>query len=346
MWRYRELLPLEDPDNILTLGEGYTPILETPTLGEKLDIPQLAIKDEGLNPTGTFKARGAAAGVARAVELGITEVAMPTAGNAGGAWSAYCAQAGINATIAMPTDAPAMALSECMLYGADVYMVDGLISDAGDIIARGAEEYGWFETSTLKEPYRIEGKKTMGFELVEQHDWEVPDVVIYPTGGGVGIIGIWKALNELEAIGLIGEKRPRMVAVQSTGCAPIVHAFHDGEKKAQFWEDAETIAGGIRVPGALGDFLVLEALYESNGTAVAVTDEELLRAVSVTAQVEGQYICPEGGATVAAAEKLRENGWIKPSDRVVLLNTGTGLKYHGLFEFDPPVLEVGESIER
>jgi len=346
MWRYRELLPVEHDENVVSLGEGYTPIIETPALGSKLDIPQLAVKDEGLNPTGTFKARGAAAGVSRALELGIAEVAMPTAGNAGGAWSAYAAKAGMQATIVMPADAPAMALTECVAFGANTYMVNGLISDAGAMVARGAREYGWFETSTLKEPYRIEGKKTMGFELAEQHDWELPDVIIYPTGGGVGIIGIWKALAELEAIGWISSRRPRMVAVQSTGCAPIVRAFDEGARTAEFWEGANTLAGGIRVPGALGDFLVLDALYESDGAAVAVTDDEILDALRLTAASEGMMVCPEGAATVAAAAHLRREGWIRPSDRVVLLNTGTGIKYPGLLDLEVPVLDIDDDIQR
>lgn len=338
LWRYWEFLPLRNPENIVTLGEGYTPIFKAENLGKELGFDFLYIKDEGLNPTGTFKARGAAVGVSRAKELGVKKIAMPTAGNAGGAWSAYARKAGIEAVIAMPKDAPDLAKKECIITGATTYLVNGLISDAGKIIGRGVRKYGWFEASTLKEPYRIEGKKTMGIEIAEQFDWELPSAVLYPTGGGVGIIGIWKALKELQEIGWIGEKLPKMIAVQAEGCAPIVKAFKEGKKESEFWQGAQTIAGGIRVPKALGDFLVLEAVYESGGVAVSVSDEEILQAMKLTASTEGMFICPEGAAVVAAAHKLRKEGILERNEKVVLLNTGSGLKYPDLVPVDLPVI--------
>jgi threonine synthase len=327
LWRYHELLPVQDTHNIVTLGEGFTPLQHAPKLGAKLGLEKLLIKDEGLNPTGTFKARGASAGVSRAKELGVKEVAMPTAGNAGGAWAAYCAAAGIPIRIAMPKDAPIINQLECQLYGAKLTLVDGLISDAGKLIAQGVKEHGWFDAATLKEPYRIEGKKTMGLEIAEQLGWRLPDVVIYPAGGGVGIIGIWKAFKELVEIGWLAAKPVRFVVAQAAGCAPIVKAFDEHRSASTFWESANTIAAGLRVPKALGDFLVLQALSESDGAAVAATDEEMLQAMGLIAHEEGQFICPEGAATIVAAQKLRARGWLKADDEVVLINTGTGLKY-------------------
>ena len=327
LWRYHELLPVQNTLNIVTLGEGFTPLLCAPKLGAKLGLDKLIIKDEGLNPTGTFKSRGASAGVSRVKELGVKEVAMPTAGNAGGAWAAYCAAASIPIRIAMPKDAPIINQLECQLYGAKLTLVDGLISDAGKLIAQGVKEHGWFDAATLKEPYRIEGKKTMGLEIAEQLGWRLPDVVIYPAGGGVGIIGIWKAFAELVEIGWVAAKPVRFVVAQAAGCAPIVKAFAEQRKDSTFWEGASTVAAGLRVPKALGDFLVLQALRESDGAAIAATDEEMLQAMALVARAEGQFICPEGAATIVAAQKLRESGWLKADDEVVLINTGTGLKY-------------------
>ncbi len=344
LWRYRELLPVKNEENIITLGEGMTPLLPLKNLGAEVDLPHLYMKDEGIIPTGTFKARGAAVGVSRAKELGIGVLAMPTNGNAGAAWAVYCAPAKIKAVIVMPQDAPPIPRGECAISGASLYLVDGLISDAGKIVARAVADYGWFDASTLKEPYRIEGKKTMGLEIAEQFDWTLPDVILYPTGGGVGIIGIYKALAELKALGWIQGKFPRLVAVQSTGCAPIVKAWQEGKKESLFWNDAKTLAFGITVPKALGDFLVLEAIYETGGCAVAVDDDDILRAEEMIASREGTFVCPEGAATLAAAMELAREGWIRPEDKVVLLNTGSGLKYPETVAVDAPVLNPEDSI--
>ncbi len=337
MWRYRELLPARrDP---VTLGEGFTPIVPLRRLGSMWDIENLFMKDEGLNPTGTFKARGAAMGITMARDLGARTVALATAGNAGGAWAAYGARAGLRVVVAMPADAPEMAKRECVAYGARVFLVSGLISNAGKVVSQAARERGWFEVSTLKEPYRIEGKKTMGLEIAEQFHWDLPEVILYPTGGGVGLIGMWKAFDELEALNWIGKRRPRFVAVQAEGCAPIVQAFADGKEESNFWEGASTIAGGIRVPKSLGDFLVLRALRETGGTAVTVSDPEILSALQEAARAEGALLCPEGAAALAAARKLREAGFIAPHERVLVVNTGSGLKYPELLRVDPSVLE-------
>jgi len=346
LWRYRELLPVKDDKNIVSLGEGMTPLCRFDNLGKAAGFKNLYIKDEGIIPTGTFKARGAAVGVSRAKELGIDILAMPTNGNAGGSWAAYCAAAGIRAVIVMPKDAPEINRKEIAITGADLYLVDGLISDAGKIVARAVKEFGWFDASTLKEPYRIEGKKTMGLEIAEQFGWRVPDVILYPTGGGVGIIGIYKALKELQEMGWIGEKMPRLVAVQATGCAPIVKAFDEHKDASEFWENAETCAFGITVPKALGDFLVLQAIYDTNGCAIAVDDADTLKAQQEIAMAEGDFICPEGATTYAAAKQLLASGWIKPEDEVVLLNTGTGLKYPQTVESDPPLLAPSDDIAR
>lgn len=327
MWRYREFLPVADPRHIVSLGEGWTPTLPARRLGQRLGLGRLWVKDEGLNPTGTFKARGASAGISMAKELGVASVAMPTAGNAGGAWAAYGARAGIQVHVAMPQDAPAINQLECRLFGAHVTLVDGLISDAGRLITQGVAAHGGFDVSTLKEPYRVEGKKTMGLEIAEFFGWQMPDVVIYPAGGGVGIIGIWKALRELREIGWVAGPLPRMVVVQATGCAPLVRAFEEGRKESAFWEGAQTMAAGLRVPKALGDFLVLRAVGETQGTAVAVSDQTIGEAMQLAARTEGLSMCPEGAATVAAARQLREAGWLQPDDLVVLINTGTALKY-------------------
>ena len=331
LWRYRELLPVADPRHMITLGEGWTPIWPADRYGAAIGLSNLLIKDEGLMPTGSFKARGAAVGVSRARELGERHVAMPTNGNAGAAWATYAARAGLSCTIAMPLRAPEISRQECVAAGARLHLVDGLISDAGKLIARliAASAGELFDASTLKEPYRLEGKKTMGLEIAEQLGWRAPDVIVYPTGGGVGLIGIWKAFQELRELGWIGEKLPRLVAVQSSGCAPIVNAFSHGEKRAQPWPDAHTVAFGITVPAPLGDELILEALHASGGTAIAVDDEEILADLAGFGRAEGLLLCPEGAACLSAARKLRAQGWLSPADEVVVLNTGSGLKYPG-----------------
>lgn len=344
MWRYWELLPVEDRSHLVTLGEGWTPILPLEQLGRELDLPNLYLKDEGLNPTGTFKARGAAAGVSRAKELGVSRVAMPTAGNAGGAWAAYCARAGMELFVVMPEDTPEINKLECAAYGAHVYLVSGLISDAGRIVGRGVAQHGWFDASTLKEPYRIEGKKTLGFEIAEQYAWDLPEAILYPAGGGVGLIGMWKGFNELEAIGWIGARRPKLIAVQAEGCAPLVKAFQEGRDESEFWEGAETIASGLRVPKALGDFLVLQALKETEGYAVAVSDRAILSAIGQFARQEGLFVCPEGAATLAALPQLVRLGVLHRQDRVLLLNTGSGLKYPHTVRAQFPVLQPDEEI--
>lgn len=323
IWRYRELLPPGEP---VTLGEGMTPLLAAPRLGEQIGLPNLHIKDEGANPTGSFKARGLSAAVTRAKALGAATLAIPSAGNAGGALAAYAARAGLGAVVVMPRDTPEANVAECRACGADVRLLDGLISDCGRYVAEHKQREGWFEVSTLREPYRIEGKKTMGFELVEQLG-RLPDAILYPAGGGVGLIGMWKGFDELEALGWIGPERPRMVAVQAAGCAPIVEAFEKGGEAAQFWENARTIAAGLRVPGPLGDFLMLAVIRASSGTAVAVTDQQMLADARRLAATEGLFVAPEGAATVSAAARLARQGWLGREDLVVLFNTGTGYKY-------------------
>ncbi len=343
MWRFSAFLPVPEGE-IVSLGEGMTPLYSLDGYAGQIDMDNILIKDEGYNPTGTFKARGAACGISMAAHLGAETVAMPTAGNAGGAWSAYAARAGLGCVIAMPEDAPEITMKECSLYDARTYLVRGLISDAGRIIGEACGKYGWFDVSTLKEPYRIEGKKTMGLELAMQLGWRVPDVIVYPAGGGVGLIGIWKALDELERVGWIGSERPRMVAVQSEGCAPLVRAFESGRTDSDFWEEATTIAGGIRVPKALGDFLVLEAIYASDGRAVAVSDEEIVEALHAVARADGSFICPEAAAAVAGVRQMREDGDLALDDEVMVINTGSGLKYADLVEADIPVLDVDDEI--
>jgi len=328
MWRYTEFLPLDEPDQAVTLGEGWTPILPMERLGTQLGLRRLSLKDEGLNPTGTFKARGAAAGVSRARELGAHDIAMPTAGNAGGAWSAYCARAGLRMHVVMPADAPEINHLEVAATGGDLRTVDGLISDAGRIVAADVQTHGWFDASTLKEPYRIEGKKTMGLEIAEQSGWDPPDAILYPAGGGVGLIGMWKAFRELQAVGwLSSERTPRLIAVQAAGCAPIVRAWEAGEEASQFFEGAHTLAAGLRVPKALGDFIVLRAVRETGGTCIAVDDDEIIDALRRIGRAEGLLICPEGAACVAALPHLLEQGAIERDERILILNTGTGLKY-------------------
>jgi threonine synthase len=349
LWRYHELLPVTGPDGIVSLGEGMTPLLPMPVIGKALGVPDLLMKDEGLIPTGTFKARGAAVGVSRAAELGVKGVAMPTNGNAGAAWAAYAARAGLPSLIAMPVDAPEITRAECVAAGAELYLVDGLINDAGTLIASAVKHRpGYQDTSTMKEPYRLEGKKTMGLEIAEQLGWRFPDVVVYPTGGGVGIIGIYKAMLELRELGWVTGELPRMVCVQATGCAPIVRAFERGERESEPWPEASTIAFGITVPKALGDFLVLDSLYQTAGTAIAVEDEAILADQRAVARLEGCFICPEGAACFTAVRRLREAGWLAERDQVVVLNTGTGLKYPGTIGVragaDIPVLAKSGSI--
>jgi threonine synthase len=330
LWRYRELLPVADPALVTTLGEGYTPLLPVPRYGAHIGVPGLLVKDEGLLPTGSFKARGAAVGVSRAKELGAVHVAMPTNGNAGAAWATYAARAGLRATIAMPASAPVITRQECLAAGAELHVVDGLIGDAARLIANLG---GAFDVSTLKEPYRLEGKKTMGYEIAEQLGWRVPDVIVYPTGGGVGMIGIHKALGELRTLGWIGDRRPRLVAVQSTGCAPIVAAFTAGARRAEPWPaPVASVAFGITVPAPLGDELILEALYASDGIAIAVEDRELLAELRQFGEREGLLLCPEGAACLAATRRLRAAGWLGADDEVLVLNTGAGLKYPGTVE--------------
>ncbi len=342
MWRYSELLPVLDPVNRAMLGEGGTPLLEAPRLGEAFGIDRLLVKDEGLNPTGSFKARGLAMAVSRARELGAKELVIPSAGNAGSAMAAYAARAGLPAHIFMPADVPAVMKVECHTYGAHTYLVDGLINDAGRVSRQAADAFGWFDVSTLKEPYRAEGKKTMGIELAEQLGWRVPDAIIYPTGGGTGIVGMWKAITELETMGLIGPKRPKMIVVQSTGCAPIVRAFDQGDRHAPLWEGADTVAPGVRVPVAIGDYLILDAVYQSGGTALAVTDDELLEAMRTVSSTEGMYVSPECGAAFAAAGKLREGGFLDSNDQVVVFATGSGLLHTELIEEGYPVLDPND----
>jgi threonine synthase len=332
MWRYAEVMPVEDPAYRVSLGEGFTPLMQASSLGKEIGVPNLLIKDEGANPTGSFKARGLSAAISKALELGSREVAIPSAGNAGGATAAYAARAGLRAHVFMPKDVPKANYIEAKVLGAHVELVDGLISDCGRVVAERKEAEGWFDVSTLKEPYRVEGKKTMGYELAEQLDWELPDVIIYPTGGGTGLIGMWKAFAEMGKMGWIGEKRPRMVSVQASGCAPIVRAWEDGEEAATPWEGATTVASGLRVPGAVGDFLMLRAIRDSGGCAIAVTDAELLQGVTEMAAYTGIFAAPEGGATLACLKKMVERGLVKEDERVVLFNTGTGLKYLEAFE--------------
>src|SRR5438876_2550878 len=327
LWRYREVLPVERDENVTSLGEGYTPLVHASQLGASLGMNELYIKDEGQNPTQSFKARGMAAAVSMAKELGATKLAVPSAGNAAGALAAYAARAGLGAFIFMPDDTPRANVIECEQTGAQVTLMDGLITDCGAEVARRKEAEGWFDVSTLKEPYRIEGKKTMGYELAEQFDWKLPDVIIYPTGGGTGLIGMWKAFDEMEQMGWIGSKRPRMVTVQASGCAPIVRAFEAGKRFADEFQNAHTTASGLRVPKAIGDFLIIDALRASGGNAMAVTDEELLDATNVIGAAEGIFCAPEGAACLPALKKLLAHGSIRADERVVLCNTGSGVIY-------------------
>ncbi|HKI78417.1 MAG TPA: threonine synthase, partial [Ignavibacteriaceae bacterium] len=331
LWRYKEMLPVKDDKFRLSLNEGFTPLYLAKNLGEKLNFKNLYIKDEGVNPTTSFKARGLCMAISRAYELGIKEVSIPSAGNAAGAMSAYAALGGMKAFVFMPKDVPLPFITECKTLGAEVTLIDGLITDCGKAAAEGVKKFGRFDISTLKEPYRIEGKKTMGYEVAEQMNWELPDVIIYPTGGGTGLVGMWKAFDEMEKLGWIDSKRPRMVTVQSTGCAPMVRAFEQNTEFAEPWQDAKTVADGLRVPAAVGDFLILRALRESKGTAVSVTDEEIIEDTNEIGRTQGIFAAPEGGATLAAFKKLRNSGWIKENEKVVLFNTGSGHKYFNVF---------------
>ena len=327
LWRYREVLPVENDSNIVSLGEGWTPLLPAERLGKTLGFKALFIKDESQNPTQSFKARGMTAAVSMAKELGARKLAVPSAGNAAGALAAYAARAGLECFIFMPRDTPRANIVECEQTGAQVTLLDGLITDCGAEVARRKDADGWFDVSTLKEPYRVEGKKTLGYELAEQSNWTLPDVIIYPTGGGTGLIGMWKAFDEMEQLGWIGPQRPRMISVQAAGCAPIVNAFAAGKRFADEFPDAATVASGLRVPRAIGDFLILDAIRSSGGTAIAVTDEELLAAVAEIGALEGVFCAPEGAACLPALRKLMADDAVKPEERVVLFNTGAGVKY-------------------
>jgi threonine synthase len=338
LWRYRELLPVRRAQDIVSLGEAITPLVALPRLAERLGVGEILVKDEGRLPTGSFKARGLALAVSMAKALGIAHMAMPTNGNAGAALAAYASRAGIRATVFCPEDTPEVNVSEIALQGATVYRINGLIDDCGEIVAEGKQKVGWFDVSTLKEPYRIEGKKTMGLELAEQLGWDLPDAIFYPTGGGTGLIGMWKAFAELEAIGFIGSKRPRMIAVQASGCAPMVRAWEAGVEHATRWENAATIASGIRVPQAIGDFLILRAVRASGGFAIAVSDDAIAAALDEVAHEEGFLLCPEGAATYAAYKESLAHGRIGRHDRVVLFNCASGLKY--------PLPRVHRSLDR
>lgn len=337
MWRYREVMPVFDDANIVSLGEGMTAMLHAPRLGAALGLNGLYVKDEGLNPTGSFKSRGMSAAISRAKELGVTAVAIPSAGNAAVAVAAYCSRAGMASTVFMPADAPIVAKGQSKLAGADVYLVNGLIGDAGKIVRENREKNGWWDISTLKEPYRAEGKKTMGYELAEQFGWTLPDVVIYPTGGGTGIVGMWKAFDEMEQMGWIDGRRPRMVSVQASGCAPIVRAFERGDEFAEPLADAHTIAAGLRVPGAIGDYLILDAIRSSGGTAVAVDDADIVRAMNDMGRCEGICACLEGAATFAGLRVLVEQGWVGADETIVLFNTGSALTTPEALESEFPI---------
>jgi threonine synthase len=327
MWRYAPVLPVSKPNSIVSLGEGMTPLVRTNRLGNRLGARNLWVKDEGLNPTGSFKARGLSCAVSMIAELGLGKVAIPSAGNAASAMAAYAAAAGIQAHIFMPQDVPQSNYVECKAFGACVTLVQGNISDCAKMVAAGKDREGWFDVSTLKEPYRIEGKKTMGYELAEQMNWELPDAIFYPTGGGVGLIGMWKAFDEMEKLGWCGSKRPKMISVQAAGCAPVVRAWEQGKDRSEFWEGAETVAAGLRVPKPLGDFLIIDALRKSGGTAVAASDDEIIDAGLELAALEGMFVAPEGAACIAALKKLLASGFLKPEEKIVIYNTGSGLKY-------------------
>ncbi|MEM1578798.1 MAG: threonine synthase [Archaeoglobaceae archaeon] len=345
MWRYIELLPIQNRKNIVTLGEGFTPVHKITVEG----FGEVYLKDDGIIPTGTFKARGLSIAVSRAKELGLKKLAIPSAGNAASALATYCAKAGLEAYVIMPQDAPLSCKIESYMAGAHVYVVRGLISDAAKVVEQCTKKFGWFDVSTMKEPYRLEGKKTMGLEIAEQLNWELPDAILYPTGGGTGIIGMWKAFKELQELDLINSELPKMIVVQAEGCAPIVRAFKEGKKVSEHWKDANTIAAGIRVPKPFADFMILNIIYESKGFAISVSDNEILNASRELAQ-KGIFACPEGAATLAALKKLFEEGEISSGDRVLLYNTGTGLKYIDVFsenfKMDFPIVTSAEDLEK
>jgi threonine synthase len=343
MWRYSPVLPVADPKHVVSMGEGWTPLIRARRLGELVGAGDLWVKDEGLNPTGSFKARGLACAISMCREFGISKVAIPSAGNAAGALATYAAAAGIEAYIFMPRDVPQSNFIECMAAGAHVTLVDGLISDCGRIVAERKAAEGWFEVSTLKEPYRIEGKKTMGYEIAEQFDWTLPDAILYPAGGGVGLIGMWKAFAELEALGWIGAKRPKMIAVQSEGCQPVVRAFEQGADRSEFWQNASTVAAGLRVPKPLGDALMLRAIRESGGRAIAVSDADLIEGAVALASNEGMFAAPEGGACVAAVRSLIRSGFLQENEQIVIYNTGSGLKYLEAFSTRFPRIATSEA---
>ncbi len=339
LWRYRELLPLPAESEPVSLGEGMSPTIKAPTLGESIGVTDLWVKDESQLPTGSFKSRGLCMAISLARHFGIKRVAIPTAGNAGGAMAAYAARANMQAYVFMPSDTPVINKIECVLAGAKTYQVKGLINDCGTVVKNGIEPMGWFDCSTLKEPYRIEGKKTMGLELAEQFNWRLPDVIVYPTGGGTGLIGMWKAFAELRALGwLTSDKMPRMISVQSTGCAPIARAFEAGDRYATPWQNASTCASGLRVPAAVGDFMILDAVRESGGVALAVPEDQIIGAMKQAVSAEGINFCPEAAACVLAIETLVQKGHIKPDERVVLFNTGAGSKYVEVAQADLPLL--------
>jgi threonine synthase len=327
LWRYAELLPVRDPANAVRLGEGWTPMIDTPRLASRIGVARCWVKDEGQNPTASFKARGLCMAISRARELGITEVALPSAGNAGSATAAYAAAAGMRAHVVVPRDTPFPILEEMRALGADLELFDGLITDCAARVAEGCRDHGWFDLSTLKEPYRVEGKKTMGYEVAEQLGWRLPDVIVYPTGGGTGLVGMWKAFDEMERLGWIGSARPRMISVQASGCAPIVRAWEQGTEHAEPWAGAHTYASGLRVPRAVGDFLILDAVRRSGGAAIAVDDDEMRAWTPLVGGDTGIFCAPEGAATAVAAARLRQSGAIRADDEVVLFNTGSGLKY-------------------
>jgi threonine synthase len=338
LWRFHEVLPVNTPDDAISLGEGATPLIQCQARGPFAALRDLWIKDEAFNPTGSFKARGMSVAVTRAAALGVRTIALPSAGNAAGAAASYAARAGLGCVLFMPADTPPANIIESVVGGARVYLVNGLISDCGKLVRKCCERFGWFDLSTLKEPFRIEGKKTMGYELAFDFadargtpQLQLPDVILYPTGGGTGLIGMWKAFDEMRQLGWIGPQRPRMVVVQAQTCAPIVRAFEQGKDYAEFFQNASTVAAGLRVPAAMGDFLMLRAVRASGGTCVSVTDDELLAGVKELARFQGVYACPEGGAVWAAAQKLVSTGWMQPNETIVLFNTGSGLKYNQLF---------------
>jgi threonine synthase len=328
MWRWHELLPVQEEENRISLGEGDTPLMSLPRVGAEMGLRHLYVKDESLNPTGSFKARGLSAAVSKAKELGITKIIIPTAGNAGGAMAAYAARSGLQACIYMPKDTPLANMEESRIAGAQVILIDGLISEAAGMAGIKAREEGWFDVSTFKEPYRTEGKKIMGYELAEEFHWRLPDVIIYPTGGGTGLVGMWKAFAELETLGWLNDtKRPRMVSVQAEGCAPVIKAFENGAQFCDYWVGAQTIASGLRVPKSFADQIILRDLRASHGNAVAVSDDEIIQAQKQLAETEGIFAAPEGAATLAALIHLKESGWVQPNEWIVIFNTGTGLKY-------------------